>query len=310
MINISTYFKLKVKQEKLDFVDVKLDDDNELFVDPRLIELSNNPLLKNMASSLKFYSSNLIKGIITKNKSQVNYLLSGLEEPKETRLGFGWGNSNGNSIGPLLKPKFQNAILNSDVLSSGKVNHWSELELIVENINCDRISDMTTKIIKRHLIEFTQQQCLNLGIAMKQFTQTDIFNSATLIWESKTIELPFENIDGLEREIIFVPKEIVRRQKDANSNLAFFYRYAVQHYVLNDNDFLMTLPKNGKNNTVLKRDIRKSISNLKETNSKWILKYKNLLLDFKSFYSSEKLHTLSNEEITDIVYVDRFLKAA
>jgi hypothetical protein len=77
MINISTYFKLKVKQEKLDFVDVKLDDDNELFVDPRLIELSNNPLLKNMANSLKLYSSNLIKGIITKNKNQVNYLLSG-----------------------------------------------------------------------------------------------------------------------------------------------------------------------------------------------------------------------------------------
>lgn len=310
MINISTFFKLNCNQHKLDFVDVKLDDDNELFIDPRLIEVNTEPRLKEMSSCLRVYSSKLIKGIITKDKPLVKNLLSGLGEPIETRLGFGWGNSNGKSIGSLLKPKFELAILNNDVITNGKINHWSDLELIVDNFNCDRISDMTTKVIKSYLIEYTQIQCKQLGIPIKEFRQRDIFDPKNFTWETKKVQLPFEDIEGMEKEIIFVPKSIVRRQKDANSNLSCFYRYAVEHYVLHDSDYLKDFPKNGKNNTVLKKDIRKSIKDVKERMTEWILKYKNLLNDYKSYFSKEKLRQLSDEEISEIVYTNRFLAAA
>jgi hypothetical protein len=310
MINISTYFKLKSKQKDLDFVDVKLDDDNELFIDPRLIEFHKDKGFRPMAKCLKLYVSTLTGSIISNNKVKVGSLLSGLDEPKETRLGYGVGTSNGKSIGAVLKPKFELAIKSNKVVRTGRVNHWSDLELFIENINCDRISDMTTKIIKSFLIEYTQKQCRTHGIEMKSIRQKDILNSETMEWETMHVDLPIESVNGIEKSIIFVPKSIVRRQKDANSNLSFFVRYAIDHYILNDKDFLFGMPKNGKNNTVLKKDIRKQIKELKDSTSKWIVKYKDLLLEYNSFYNSEKLRTLTDSEIEEIIYVGRIASAA
>ena len=61
MNNISTYFKLNKSQYNLDFIDVKLDDDNELFIDPRLIELNTKGDFTAFKRVLRVYSFNLIK---------------------------------------------------------------------------------------------------------------------------------------------------------------------------------------------------------------------------------------------------------
>lgn len=304
--NISNYFKLGKKQHQLDFVDVKLDDDNEVFIDPRLIEFSSDPIIVRMGKDLKSYVAPLIRGIIMGKGKQVEYLLSGLEEPRETRLGYGHGNSNGNSVGPILKKDLIKSVNSNPAITSGKVTNWSDFELLIPQIDCDRISDMTTKIIKSNLIEFTQKECRKLGIPMAIVEQKQIFNSSTMKWETKKVELPVEILSGKLKPIIFVPKSIVRRKNDAKSNLGYFERYAMDHYLLKDKNIIFGLPKNGKSNSILKKDVRALIKSYGITRKKnysiWISRYKNLLMDFRSYLATDKLRVLSDAEIAAIVY--------
>lgn len=302
MHNISSYFKLGLSQDKLEFVDVKLDDDNMLFLDPRLLEHSANPHFAPMKTILKSYVSELVKAIITKSHKRSAYLLSGLEEPKETRLGFAKGNSDGNSIGPKLKPKFEDAIRNSPAISKGRVTYWSDLELFIEDINCDRISDMTTKIIKHFLIDFTQQQCRKHGIPMMSVYQKDILDPTSLIWSKGMVDLPVYNDGNSDKPIIFIPKSFVRRKGDANSNIGYFLRYAIDRFIMKDPTALSEFPHNGKNNTVLKKDIKKSIDGRKAALSRWIVEYETLLVDYRSSQLEQRLRSLSDKEIEAVVY--------
>jgi hypothetical protein len=308
-MNISTYFGLDkkgIRQPSLEFVDVVLDDDNELFIDPRLIEICTNPVFNAMRNCLKTYFNGFLSDVEKSNRSGIRNWLSGLSEPQETRLGYSIGNSKGNSIGKGLKPKLEAAVFTKKLFKTGRLTSLSDLELFVEDINCDRISDMTTKVIKKFLISFTQLQCKKLGIPMKACSQKDIFNPDTLKWEVGIVELPHYEDDP----IIFAPKHFVRRQSDANSNMGFFYRFAVDKYVLTDPALLANIPKKGKDNSVLKKDIRESISSIKEAVSSWAIRFKHLLVDYRSNQAQERLKPLTNAELESIIYRSASSKAA
>src|SRR5690606_9681484 len=165
-MNTSTFFKLPYQQTKLDLVDIKLDTDNLLFVDPRLIESSNTILAKQMQIRVETFWSELIKAVRAKDHYKINSLMSCLSEPNETRLGYSFSKSSGNSVGSKLKPKIIDAIQRNKAVRTGVLSHFADVEFFIEDIGGDRISDITTKIIKEVLIEYTQAQCKLLGIPM------------------------------------------------------------------------------------------------------------------------------------------------
>jgi len=313
MENISTYFELSKKginQSELEFIDVKLDDDNELFVDPRLIENNSSPLFRPMANCLYKYFGHLILVISNNQIKKTNDLLSGVFEPKETRLGYGFNPNIGKSAGPKLKTEFIASIQNNPVIKARKINNFSDLIFFIPNFRCDRVSDISTKVLKKFLIEFTQQQCKKLGIPTNTVHQSDILNPDTLKWENNDVELPVY-FDGLiDRPIIFVPKSIVSRDKDANSNLRCFFRFA-RKYILqvNDADLTAKVPRNGKNNSILVKDFDATIKNIKEDLSRWVIKHPVILSDYWEA-TIEKVKPLTDGEIEQIVYSEKVNKAA
>ena len=309
MINISIHYGLNLRQSQLEFIDVKLDDDNELFIDPRLIENSTNPVMAPMKASLATYFGHLVHSIATSNIPRARYLLSGIEEPRETRLGYGVDNPNGKSAGPKIKVELINAILNTPVIQNRSINKVSNLRFFIPNLSSDRISDITTKVLKDHLITFTQAQCRKLGIPMQQVHQRDILNPTTLLWEHRDVELPVYFDGTADKPIIFVPKDIVLRQGDGCSDMGYFFRFARNYVMDKDNTLFQQVPRTGKNGALLVKDVNASIVNMKEELSKWIVAHPGIIKEYWEA-SLDRVVPLSDEEIEQVVYTDRSRRAA
>ena len=82
----------------------------------------------------------------------------------------------------------------------------SDCELMVEGIGDDKISDITTNILRKMLIEYTQEQCQLHGIAMRRVASGRLWDQERRLWTQGYTELPV--VGG--RKILLVPKESVR----------------------------------------------------------------------------------------------------
>lgn len=74
---------------------------------------------------------------------------------------------------------FFEAIKQSKAVSLGILESLEDIKVFVEGVSSDRLSDMTTNIIRKLLIEYTQNQCqifnipLTSGIASGMFWDTN-----------------------------------------------------------------------------------------------------------------------------------------
>lgn len=305
MKNITTNFNLNLGQIDLNFIDINLDRDNLLFIDPRLIENSNSLLAQKMEKRIGKFWAELIKAVNLNDKLKIKNLLSGLKEPSETKLGYAKNNKSGNSVGDKLKPKIIKAILNNKAIKTGLLSHFCDTELFIEDIGCDRISDITTKIIKEVLIEFTQIECNKLLIPMSDVFQDDIFDYNTLTWNRRKVLLPIYN----GKPIIFVPKLFVRLGNSTNNNLNSLYRYAVKHYIQYDLSMLKDVSATGKKGKIMLKDIKESYPLSKESLVNWCHKFGKLLVNYKSEKLNDKIKSLSDDQIMEIIYDNSYLKA-
>ncbi|WP_281986500.1 hypothetical protein [Aquimarina aggregata] len=305
-MNISEYYRLGSRQPSLDFVDIKLNTDNLLFIDPRLIENADDDIAKQMQIRIEAFWGELIKRVKSKDVKKIYSLLSGLSEPNETRLGYAFSKPRGNSVAEKLKPKIVDAIRRNKAVRTGVLSHFADVELFIEDIGSDRISDITTKIIKEVLIEYTQQQSrLHKNILLKEVVQDDIFDYKELKWVKKKVKLPvYDN-----KPILFVPKNIVRLENVAGQNLACFYRFAIRNFIVHDKDMLVDISPSGKKGEILLRDVKAEYPISKESLTNWGIKYGKLLVDYKTDHLNGRLRPLMDSEIMEIVYDDGYSQA-
>jgi hypothetical protein len=303
MTRISTHFKLKKSQRQLDFVDVCLETDNMLFIDPKLIEQSTNTGLAQMKNTLQIFSKYLFDYVRRRQRGKASELFKGISEPNETRLGYSNGKPQGNSMHGQLSEELLDSIFTlGATLSSAASLGLGNIEIFIKGVSCDRISDTVTKIIKADLIDFTQAQCAIHSIPMVLVPQKDVYDGSKNKWEKGGFELPV--FDG--KPIIFVPKSIVRRDKDGQSTFGFFFRFAFRNFIKTDPDFTQGIPKKGRDNEVTKKDFFKNLSEeaipWKEAAEKWVSKYPKILREYKSALISEnRFSILSDKDISDTI---------
>lgn len=299
MENFSTYYQLGTRQPNLEFVDIKLDQDNQLFIDPRLIENQNDPIAKEMQLRIESFWAEVINAIKSKDKKKTYQLLEGMKEPRETRLGYSNG-IDGNNVASVLKEELVDALQNSYAIKTGILSHFGDVELFIEQIGVDRISDITTKIVKDVLISFTENQCKKFPfkIKLKKNLQKDVFNYKNLKWEQKTVYLPYYN----DIPIILVPKNIVRIKGRSRGNFNCFYRFATRYFLNKRPEMLKDISPSGKDGKLILRDVRAKYPPSKESLAKWCANNGKLLIDFKSDKLYDRVYSLSDSEIMDIIY--------
>lgn len=207
-MRVSQHYALGMTQPQLEFLDVDITNDVSAFVDPHALRYVHSDWARECVSLIQDFFSEVLEGIRQGREGRVQRLLEQLSEPNETHLGLSVGRSKGSGVGHQLARDIWDALRSSAAVSSGLLADVEDAILFVEGIGFDRVSDMTTNIIRRQLIVFTQDVCQYYGIPMVTGVGSGpMWNRRTRAWEQGFTKLPV----AAGSKLVLVPKSIVRR---------------------------------------------------------------------------------------------------
>src|SRR5271154_412148 len=125
-------FSLGKSQSELDFVDVRLDTDTWLCIDPFAISQRLDPLSTSCHRTLLAYFQHVVDSIRAENDSEAMELLGHLREPNETRLGLSSNKPQGAGVGTLQAKQLLEALRRSSAVKSGFLSSLEECELMID----------------------------------------------------------------------------------------------------------------------------------------------------------------------------------
>lgn len=250
MTTISEHFALKKTQSELDFVDVPVDGDLPLFVDPFALTLRHDSWSQQCAQDVQDFFQLVVSLIRKGDEAKARQLLKHLREPNETHLGFSAGEPQGAGIGRGQADGLYEALATSAAVKSGFISHLEEAELLIPGVGRDKISDLTTNIIRRRLVDYTQAQCTLHGIPTYRSPLPPYFDSSDGQWKSDYFDLPRVPVGPL----LLVPKAIVRYELAYDHQR--YYRHFVLEYLraeeLQANSSLVQVLKDGRRKVLVK----------------------------------------------------------
>lgn len=222
-MRVSEYFKLGKTQAYLDFVDVPIDTDIEVFIDPTALRTLTSNWGAECASLVQYYFEAVLNRMKSGKDLEAQRLVSILNERNEFHLGFSAGKSRGHGFGSKSAESVWGALSKSKASKSGLLKDLEDTCLLIEGIGRDMISDAVCNIIRGPLIRYTQDISRYYGIPLTpNVVSGPIWNSQSEAWESKYVSLPMTS----EGKIILVPKIFVRHK------LSYESREYYQHYLL------------------------------------------------------------------------------
>lgn len=86
--------------------------------------------------------------------------------------------------------------------------HFEEIQLFVEGIGKDRISDIACSFLKSHLIDYTHQECTTLNIPMHHVSVPGVYHPGKKCFETVEAHVPIHPETG--KPLLIVPKHWLR----------------------------------------------------------------------------------------------------
>jgi len=210
---LNDFYNLTFRQEDVDFVIPFLDEDIPFFIDPFLLwkspSLQDNSLHLALLRSINYLAQQYQKGdtecvkIIVKC-SECNEVGLGLSK---TRTGKKFSEKIGNEILSLYK--------NIPQIQKDGFTHFEVIQLLVDNIAEDRISDISASIIKSFMIDYTIENCEKYNIPIEKI-EIQCFDIKDFIIRDESVFLPIN--PNTNQPIIFVPKRWLRKTNYINLN--------------------------------------------------------------------------------------------
>lgn len=223
-MTITERFGIDRKQGELDFINIDINRDLPLFIDPYRISKLSGPFIDEANGIINNFFSYLIELLISKEYDKVNEIFANFSEVNEACLGFSKNKPRGNGLGTKGTRDFLAAIKNSKAVDLGILESLEDIKVFVQGVSSDRISDMTTNIIRKLLIEYTQEQCNIFNIPLTSGVASGMYwDSNSRTWKQEYTEMLV--IDG--KRYLLVPKIIVTYGDKITSNDYY------QHFVLN-----------------------------------------------------------------------------
>jgi hypothetical protein len=145
--HFATHFILGKRQAELDFVNIPINGDIPLFIDPFAIAQRTDRWSQECHQVIIAFFDRVVHEIRSRNPDRARELLLHLSEPNETRFGFSRGRPRGAGIGRDQSEEILQALSRSTAVKTGFLNSLEECELMIEGIARDKISDLTTNII-------------------------------------------------------------------------------------------------------------------------------------------------------------------
>ena len=303
-MHVSEHFSLGKSQAMLDFVDVRHDTDIPLFVDPFAISIRKDELSDRCNDLIVSFFESLLNALRSNDNTKAQSLLSKLTEPNETHLGLSRDKSAGRGVGPKQASQLIKAFKKSAAFKSGQLEDLSESTLFIHGIGSDKISDITTNIIRGALIEYTQQQCDLHSIPTSTISAGFCWDIENERWESVYQSLPL--IDNYP--VLLTPKYLVRRSISLNTQE--FYNHHMLSYLqqehLSSNSALVEVLKNGRRR-VTKTKLKEHYPFDKDQIFDFVNKNPHVLEIYKKVKGAEG--SLTNSELQEDFREDEFSAA-
>lgn len=250
--HISKYYGLVGSQASFDFVDVRIVGDTPLFIDPVALSRIGSPWANACTSTVQNFFQRVLDAIIAGDPANARRLLLHLSEDNATRLGYS-SRSKGSGVGPDLADAFYDELSTSVAVKTGIIADIEDTALFIEGVREDRISDVTTNIIREHLVDYTVAAAAFYGIKLIPGIDLHVWDSGAGDWATKTVSLPVPNKGG---PLLLVPKSIARGSLMLDPST--YYRHYALNY-LRDQEYveqspLVKLLKSGKQR-VFKKDV-------------------------------------------------------
>ena len=301
-MRVSEYFKLGKTQPYLDFVDVRLDTDIEVFVAPTALRFLKSGWGHECASLVQHYFETVLARIKAGKHSEAQELVSSLHERNEFHLGFSAGKSRGHAFGSKYAESVWGALSKSQASKSGLLKDLEDTCLLIEGIDRDMVSDAVCNIIRGPLIKYTQEICRYYGIPLTPDVESGpVWNPKSEIWESNLVPLPMTN----EGKVILVPKILVRHR------LSYEYSEYYTHYLLPEmqqaelsaNTGLVELLRDGRRR-VTKKALREKYGSNKLAVVEQTLKHPHVLRKYKQDKDKSVPPPLDHEQLSEIEETD------
>lgn len=204
---LNDYYDLPFTQEQVSFAIPLLDSDVPLYVDPFL--LWKSPSQQDQALHTAMLSSiNQIGRMYTGgDEAKAVGLLIGLSECPEVGLGTA-RNRQGKRIGDDLAQEILSLFKTVPQIERGGLPHLEVVQLLVDQVGRDRISDLTCSLLKSFLIDFTIDQCRQWAIPLSSVELPNVFHNRTGQLQTEQVELPINPHTG--EPLLLVPRRWLR----------------------------------------------------------------------------------------------------
>jgi len=203
---LNDFHNLPFRQDEVDFAIPFLDEDIPLYVDPFLLwkspSLQDNSLHTAIVNSFNHIGYTYSK----RNEKEALDALILASECNEVGLGSS-RKRKGHPIGKKLANDVLSLFKSIPQINKCGFVHFEEIQLLVDNIAKDRVSDIACTFLKSFLIDYTIQSCKELNIPLEKCQQI-VYNYKTNCYEDESTYLPL-NPENKE-PIIFVPKRWLR----------------------------------------------------------------------------------------------------
>ncbi|HET9236212.1 MAG TPA: GxxExxY protein [Oligoflexus sp.] len=201
---LTDHFGIPISQEKADFAIPFLDEDLPLYVDPFLLWKSPSQQDQALHQSMIY----AFRSLITKgSQSERIAKLQKISECSEVGLGES-ATRRGVKIGQELAKSILEHFEVSKQKMGTDVEHIEEVQLFVDKVSKDRISDFACVLLKSFIVDFTLDQCGKYGIPCQKTTILDLYDDRKDVFKNIEVEVPINPNDG--KPILFVPKRWLR----------------------------------------------------------------------------------------------------
>lgn len=282
---LSVALGINLSQPLLDFVDIDLELDFPLYVDPLgFIEPKDSFAFECQADIRDFFET-VLKSIASGDRTRAGQLLAALREPNETHLGISNGEPNGRGVGQKQAQAILNNLASSPAAKTGLLKDLTDCALFIDGIGADKVSDITTNIIRRHLIEYTQLQFERHGLLIESELPTG------LLWMRGQGKWEVDKFDRIPivngKKILLVPKRYVRWRGGMQQLASHYYNNFVTNFIrdeqLRTNGRLVEVIKSKKSTRrrVLKKAIKKEIPLTKDNLASFSVDHPKVYNSFK-----------------------------
>lgn len=221
MVQVTSHFRISAP---VDFVDVHVDGDRKLFLDPSAVRNDPSPLGRAAYGTLVSFFTQVLT-YRASGDARGRHLLDGLHEPNHTRLGYSAGQPAGSAFGEQLAENLWMELGRNPAARAAVLTRLEDLPLFLDKVSKDLISDLATRIVFDHLIDFTEGQmgkhsALHSGAVTRDLPVYDVSRNA---WRNRTALIPYAG----PLEMLLVPVRWVNFKLEMNQ-YAFYNRFSTE----------------------------------------------------------------------------------